>query len=793
MARKRILFSKSRKGPKARKKAAGEKKNNAGKSKNRSQGKAESSSRRLPPLLLLFTWPILLVNWLTKSLRPAFKWPVRLAGYGMAAGGVLFVFGAIFFSLQALRFDMKEVAQMPARTEILDRNGSILRNAEGKEIGFLHGKNRHLVTYDEVAPVFIDALIAREDGRFREHGAMDMRSVGRVLLRLVTRGKLEGGSTLTMQLARNSFDLKSRNETVVSGINRKFLEIALAFRIERNFSKNEIIEHYVNRIFWGHTIRGVGAASRTYFEKPASQLSLSEAALLAGIIRGPNAFSPFKSLEKATRERDTTLDRMVYFGLLDEATAALTKAKSVTLPPGAKKIPEGSYALDAIRRDLDRVLEENNIKNGGLVIRTTIDPAVQKITEQAVESSLQNLERRRDYQHPVRADFQNGEPEYVQGAAVVIDNSTGGVLAVVGGRSARESAYNRAVQARRPIASTFKPFIFLAAVEAGMPPNAPVSDQPLRPGEIRGASRSWNPKNSDGRNYGNLPASRALIDSRNTPMIRVADRAGMANVIETARQVGFEAQNIPQDATSYLGTWGATVEQVASAYTIFPNGGVRYRPYYVQSIEDQNGNVLFTSGPIPYRAALEQPAWETSAVLQEVNKRGTGREIRTRYGFTKPSAGKTGTTNDYHDAWYAGYTSDLTCAVWVGLDKPRRIANAGSGGRLAAPIWAEVMKRSHILTAYNARPLVPKPTTALVEDVPGVPMALPAENGAEMFQNAPDEPPARAEVVRPEKPRQGPKSQPRPRQIPRAEPVIPRAEPVIPRAEPVIPRAEPVR
>jgi len=654
------------------------------------------------------------------------KWPARLFGSLAFIGLSIAVLGMIFYYGLASTYDLKGVASMPARSEILDRHGNILRNTKGQEVGFLHGKNRHLVKFADVSPYFIDALIAREDGRFREHGAIDARGIARAILRAFTRGKKEGASTLTMQLSRNSYQLKTSRETIVTGLHRKFLEIAIAFRIEANFSKDEIIEHYMNRIFWGGSIRGIGSASRTYFQKPASELTLSESALLAGIIRAPNAFSPFVDLKKAKRERDTVLGRMAHYNFIDEATAEKAKAQPLDVPTSAERLIQGSYALDSIRRDLERILEEENIKDGGLIIRTTLDPNIQQVAQRAVEKRLSHVERSPGYPHQKRAQFSSGTPKYLQGASVVIDNKTGGVLAIVGGRNASESQYNRALQARRPVASVFKPFIFLAAFDTGMRANDAISDARLQPGEIKNAPRDWSPNNSDGNYYRTIPAAQALVQSRNTSTIRIGNHAGLNKVIEVARQAGFDHERIKPLPSAFLGAWGATVEQVASAYTIFPNGGVRYRPFYIQSIEDREGNVLFKNGPIPYRATEANPAWEVTGVLEEVNKRGTGRSLRSHHGFTKPSGGKTGTTANSLDAWYAGFTSELTCAVWVGLDRPARIVRGGSGASLALPIWADIMRAADRLPGYQSGVVNPRRAQPVVDEHPAtIPRAIP--------------------------------------------------------------------
>ena len=674
--------------------------------KKRAGAKRKNTKRAEFTARQFFFSPFILINWLTRKLPIWIKWPARL---GLSCSFLALNFGLIagaFYHILANTYDLEEVTNMPARTEILDRQGNILKNSAGQEIGFLHGKNRHLVRYDEVSPLFINALIAREDGRFREHGAVDIRGFGRSIFRLVTRWKFEGASTITMQLARNSFTLKKRNHGKLLTLHRKALEIAIAHRLESNFTKNEILEHYMNRIFWGGSIMGVESASRTYFGKSSSQIDLSEAAMLAGIIRAPNAFSPFRDPEAAKLERNTVLNRMVYFEYLTEEEAKATKEKPLNIPSASERLISGSYALDSIRRDLEEILERENIKDGGLIINTTLDPNLQEAAERAMEKRLAAVERTPGYKHQKRANWnKKGNPAYLQGAAVVIDNRTGGVLAVVGGRSAAESQFNRALQSRRPIGSIFKPFVFLAAVKNGFSLTETVSDARIRPGEISGAPLDWSPANSDGKYYASISASKALIDSRNTSSVRVGSIAGMSEVIEVARLAGFNADAIEPYPASYLGTWGATVQDVASAYSIFPNGGRRFRPYYVQSIEDRDGNFLWKSGPLYYEAAEAPAAGDVSDALEQVNRTGTGRAIRSRYGFNKPSGGKTGTTNDYHDAWYAGYTSNLSCAVWVGLDSPKKIIRGGEGARLALPIWVDIMQTADRLPGYKNGPI----------------------------------------------------------------------------------------
>ncbi|MDB6077378.1 MAG: transglycosylase, partial [Akkermansiaceae bacterium] len=565
-----------------------------------------------------------------------------------------------------------------------------------------------------ISPNFLAAILAREDSRLYDHRGVDWYGVGRAVVQNFKRGGMsQGASTLTMQLSRNSFDLRNKLlafSPKLQELDRKLLEAAVSYRIEANYSKSEIITHYVNRIFWGHSIRGIEEASRTYLEKDAWELDLSESAMLAGIVRGPNAFSPFNDLVRAKRERDTTLDRMVKGESITEAQAAEAKKENISIRPEWRRITHDTYAMDAVRRDLERILEQENIEFGGLVITTTIDNLIQKKAEEALDARLRQVERSQGYAHQTRAAWkeltgdQKAAPEYMQGSAVVIENLTGAVLAIVGGRDADESKFNRALQAQRQLGSIFKPFVYLSAFDEGMRPDTMVDDGPLNPGEIKGA-KGWHPHNSDGKFGGYYPASYGLIHSRNTMSIRVGDRAGLDKVQDMARDVGF-AGKVPHQPSSYLGAWEATPMEVASAYTIFPNEGQRYRPYLIDEIRDRQGNVLYKTPPLGYATAKAGSAWAISRILAEVTTSGTAAAVKTM-GFTKPCAGKTGTTNDFKDAWFAGFTSSVTCAVWVGLDKPVRTIQGGYGATLALPVWAEIMKTADKL-GYKAEGLKSK-------------------------------------------------------------------------------------
>ncbi|HSI64769.1 MAG TPA: transglycosylase domain-containing protein, partial [Candidatus Saccharimonadia bacterium] len=361
----------------------------------------------------------------------------------------------IIFGNMAKQYDLAKLGEMRERSVILD--------VKGREIGKLHGENRVVVPLSQVSKHFTDALLAREDARFYDHGGVDYIGVARAAMRNVKDKKtVQGASTITMQLARNSFD--GLNEKT---LNRKLVEVMLARRIEAEKTKDEILELYVNRIFFGSGLYGIERASKAYFGKSASQLTAGEGAMLAGIIRSPNRFSPFRNWKGALVERDDVLGRMVVKEMITQADADAAKKEEIAVVAQPLVGTQDNYPMEAVRRDLELILEESEIEDGGLIIHTTLDIDVQAAAEQSLEKRLTEVEKQKGYKHPTKAQFDAAwdgvsEPTqtpYLQGALLMLNNHTGGILAVVGGRSYPQSRFNRALQGNRPIGSTIKPFI----------------------------------------------------------------------------------------------------------------------------------------------------------------------------------------------------------------------------------------------------------------------------------------------------------------------------------------------
>jgi len=602
-----------------------------------------------------------------------------------------------FFAAWAQTFDLKNVDDMPERNTVFDVDGKIYSR--------LAGANRLKVALNEVSPFFIDALLTREDTRFFEHGGIDWRGIARALVRdVMSRSTKEGASSITQQLARNSLPLGGRT------LSRKMLEAMVALRIEHDFTKQQILESYVNRIYFGSGCYGVETASLAYFGKNASKLNLSEAAILAGLIRSPNRFSPLKNPEGATVQRNTVLDRMLELKKISAAQAQEAKLTKVTSHP--KRLPQiqENYAMDAVQRDLNLLLTPDQIDNGGLYIYTTLDPAVQVSATQALETQLAKIEHQSNFRHPTKANYrppEEGEDSsmpYLEGALVALDNESGGIRALVGGRDYAQSKFNRALSpANRQIGSSFKPFVYAVAFTHGLLPGAAVSDGPITPGEIQGAG-DWTPGNSDGTYGGIQPVSYGLIHSRNTMSVRVGEIAGIDDVQKAATTVGL-GENIPHGPAIFIGSFETNLKDLTAAYSVFPNGGVRKQAYIIERIDDQDHNPIYRAAHVAIPAIDPGSAWMTSELMEQVLTTGTAASAKS-LGFKLPAAGKTGTTNDYKDAWFVGYTSALTCGVWVGFDQPTTIVAKGYGAALALPVWTQVMTKA--AQRYPARPLESK-------------------------------------------------------------------------------------
>ncbi len=619
------------------------------------------------------------------------------------------------YAYLASHFDLDALGKMPERTMVYD--------VKGRLIGRLHGMNRITIPLDKTSRHFIDALVAREDTSFFEHRGVDYRGVARAVVRNLKDGEfVQGASTISMQLARNSYGLTERT------LHRKLVEVMLTRRIERSVAKNKILELYINRIFFGSGIYGVERASQAYFGKPSAALTLGQAACLAGIIRSPNRFSPFDNPEGAKGERDTVLNRMVLLGYISDWEAAAAKAASLEIQEEPTYHWQENYAMDFVRRYLNEswLRDQEYKEDGGLKVYTTLDQDVQLAAEEALRQRLDALEALPEYRHPTHAQFaarwREGDAlqtPYLQGSVVVLDNDTGSVVALVGGRDYRHSKFNRALHAKRQVGSVFKPFVYAAAYEQGeILPKTRISDDRIQPYELNHYGlRPWSPRNSDRTYRGWREAEYGLIASRNTMTVRVGERAGL----ESVRQLGHAANladpkrnPLPESPVVYIGAFEAPLLQVTSAYSALANGGIRPQWHIIRSIEDRGGVRLdHVRSGFKQRLLQEGTAALVTQGLEAVMESGTGASARN-LGWEWPAAGKTGTTDDYRDGWFMGYSSSLTCGVWVGLDNNQPVMPGGYGSKMALPVWVDVMKKA-VEHGYPAEHLPPGPSRVPME------------------------------------------------------------------------------
>ncbi len=656
----------------------------------------------LRALWLMATLPLRMVFWTLRKLPRIILIPTKillsLAFVGLILGGIM----AIIYGVKAERYDLSQVTRMPERTIVLDRKGN--------EIGTLHGENRRSIAniHEEVPRYMIDALVMQEDRSFWTHGGIDPRGLLRAVAQVFKHHRTtQGASTLTMQLAKNTYNHSERS------FDAKFTEMALARRIESTYDKETIITCYLNRVFWGHTFLGLKQAAYGYFDKLPRDLTVGEAAMLAGIICSPNQFSPYRNPSSARVQRDKVLKLMYEHGKItrNEYEYAL-KEQLVTRKP--ERRGNDNYALDLVRTEVDHLLslldskderlKEEVVVSGGLRVQTTLDIDLQDDAMREIDARLTAMfERQKAWTHQTRSQFKalkartpqeeadKLRPKYLQAACAVIDNATGALLAVVGGRDSTESPLNRAIQSRRQVGSVFKPLVYTAFFERGYGPRTMVSDGPIQRGEITGA-KHWRPRNSDGVFAGMNSAAWGLLKSRNTMAVRAGNMAGLQNVINTALTAGFPRPARTPGPTIYLGTWEASPLEVAGAFTTFANGGVRPTPFIIQNIKDKDGRVVWQNIPSARRVCSTRAANAVSAVLQQITKPGGTAGSVKALGFKHPCGGKTGTTNNYTNAWFCGFTSDLTAAVWVGFDRPAKIAEKAYGGTVALPLWVGVMQ-----------------------------------------------------------------------------------------------------
>ena len=536
------------------------------------------------------------------------------------------------------------------------------------------------VPLTRMSPNLVKAVVSVEDQRFYEHSGVDFIRVAAAVLRNIREGRrAEGGSTITQQLARLTF--LNRDKTY----RRKLKEIILAAHIEREYAKDEILEIYLNKVYFGDGLYGAEAASRGYFNKHASDLTVEEGALLAGLIQSPSSYAPTVNLDRAIARRNIVLLAMSSTGAITHAQYERAKQSVVTLTNGLETRESfGLYYKENVRKELVERFGATRVAVGGLRVYTTMDSALQQAAEKHLEDGLAAIEARRGFPHPRRSP--NSKPsEYLQGALVAVDPQTGAVRAMVGGRDFADSHFNRATQAKRQSGSAFKPFVYAAALEAGYSPASVISNLNAPTATADG---QWVPEDEHS-SAGSMTMRAALRMSSNRAAVQMLNTIGIPSAVSYAHRLNVGTP--PSVPSLALGSGDVTLLSLTSAYGAFADGGIVRAPLLIRKVEDSDGKVLYEDGGKSQRAVSEETAFLMSSMLSDVINHGTAYKAR-QAGFTLPAAGKTGTTSGYVDAWFVGYTAHLITGVWVGFDQPRTIVSNGYAAELAVPIWASFMK-----------------------------------------------------------------------------------------------------
>ena len=642
-----------------------------------------------------------------------------------------------------------------------------LYDGQGRVIGTFALQRRVIAAYDDYPEVLRNALVSIEDKDFYRHSGVNIwRIVGAAYRDIESGGRVQGASTLTMQLARNLFLSPDRS------FYRKVQETLLAIQIERRFTKPQIFTLYANQIFLGHGAYGYEAAAEYYFSKPAKQLKLEEAALLAGLPKAPQYYSPINHPERALKRRNLVLNAMLEDGKITAAQAAEAKNKPVVLNLQLDPNALAPHYVEEIRRYLEAKYGSDQVHEGGLRVYTSLDTDLQKSARQALLDGLAAYERRHgwhgkllnivaqgerldNYNHPdwdnepevngymhalvtdvsaSRAEVRFGRRTAVllpadvawtmpkqkiklpdmlhagdivyikvleldadgkarvtleqdsgaEGALVAIDNSTGEIKAMIGGRDFNLSKFNRATQALRQVGSSFKPYVYTAAIDEGASPDDTIVDAPVT---FQTASGPYSPHNYDGKFEGTITLRRALAQSRNIPALKLADSIGIKTVIDYAHRFGITA-NIPAYLPVALGSAEITPLEQTSAFSVFPNDGVRVAPRYITKVTDYEGRILEEDFSDIKDAVSSRTARIMTTMLREVVLHGTAVAAAK---MPYPLAGKTGTTNDFTDAWFEGFSPSLTCGVWIGYDEKKSLGEKETGSRAALPIWMQFM------------------------------------------------------------------------------------------------------
>ena len=574
---------------------------------------------------------------------------------------------------------LQRIGEMDQATSVFD---------EQDRLAFTIYKEQRIdVPLADVSPLVIRALTAIEDQRFYDHRGYDLVRIGSAALANIRhRRAVQGASTLTQQLARQSFLTPDKT------LHRKIQELILAARIEQMYTKPQILELYLNKVYFGDGLYGIETAARGFLGKHASELNVAEAALLAGLVKSPSTYAPTVSMDRAVARRNRVLQSMLEVGAIDRATWQTAHASKVVLRDGLRADePHGQYFKEQVRIELVQRFGWHRVYQGGLRVFSTVNMPLQIAAESAVADALQTLDARRAAIAARRVSRQKTAPappaasDVLQAALTAMDPETGHVRAMVGGRDFEASRFNRAVQAHRQPGSAFKPFVYATAIEQGYSPASLVTNLD---DSVSTPSGAWTPEDEHST-ASSMTLRTGLRTSSNRAAVRLLQQVGIARTVRYAKSLGLG--NVPAVPSLALGSGEVTLQSMTAAYAAFANHGLVPKPVLIRRVEDRDGRVLYEARDSSTEAISDTTAFLMSTMMADVINAGTGARAR-QLGFTLPAAGKTGTTNEFHDAWFVGFTPKIVTGVWVGFDQPRTILPNGFAAEVAVPLWAKFMK-----------------------------------------------------------------------------------------------------
>ncbi len=649
---------------------------------------------------------------MSRAKRPGRRWLRRLVLVFVIVVLVIGLTGAgaVLWAYTMLSRGLPSVTALETFEPI---QGARVYDENDEPITEFHVERRIFVPLAQIPQALRDAVIATEDRRFYSHFGVDPIGIARALYQNYRRGRIaEGGSTITQQLTKVLFLTPDKS------LERKLKEALLALELERRYPKNRILEMYLNQVYFGHGAYGVEAAARTYFGKSVAELNLREAALLAGLPRAPSSYSPFDHPETAKRRRAIVLNGMAEVGMLNPVEAKRLAASDLGLLPPERRRTTGQYFLDYVEQTLEARFGADLVFKSGLHVYTTLNPKMQLTAEQSLREGLKALESRTTAARP-------GPPERPEGAILTIEPDTGYIKAMVGGYDFFRSEFNRAVQARRQPGSAFKPFVYIAALESGLTAASVVDDSPITYPVGRNG-QPWKPDNYDRKFRGPTTLQQAVEESVNVVTVKLQERIGIQRTVQVARRLGISSP-LNTDLTLALGSSDLTLLELTSAYSTLANQGVWMEPTAIRYVTDAQGKLLHEQAPQGKEALAPETAYVITHMLRGVVERGTGQGAKV---LGRPIAAKTGTTNDYSNAWFIGFTPQLVTGVWVGYDRPRSLGKDETGSRVAVPIWTAYMAKVLARLPKEDFPIPERVVVLLVDEDPSgqclrpVPMAF---------------------------------------------------------------------